>query len=111
MHGHSAQSFLYFFFDRQGRHSHGRTEAVGAGTIVRVEVIPDVMSVPRAEVQPILTVRQAACCLGISKTTAYAAAEAGDLPTIRMNGRLVVPTAALRRLLQLDPPVEVEAVS
>lgn len=40
--------------------------------------------------------------LGISKNSTYAAAAAGQIPTLRLGKRLVVPTAALRRMLQLD---------
>lgn len=40
--------------------------------------------------------------LGLSKASAYAAAASGEIPTIRVGRRLLVPTAALRRMLQLD---------
>jgi len=43
--------------------------------------------------------------LGISKNSTYQAAAAGQIPTIRLGKRLVVPTAGLRRMLQLDEPV------
>lgn len=58
--------------------------------------------VPLAEAHPVMTVAEVAKALGVSRSTAYAALE-GDLPVIQLNGRKVVPTAALRRLLQLDP--------
>jgi excisionase family DNA binding protein len=58
---------------------------------------------PTAEEQPTLTVwPEAAGWLGLSKSGAYAAASSGALPTIRIGRRLLVPTAALRRMLQLD---------
>lgn len=46
-----------------------------------------------------LTVEEAAKVLGIGRGTAYEAARTGELPTIRIGKRLVVPRAALERLL------------
>jgi excisionase family DNA binding protein len=47
-----------------------------------------------------LTVEEAGCdVLGLSKCSAYAAAKAGKLPTIRIGRRLIVPRAALEKLL------------
>jgi excisionase family DNA binding protein len=40
--------------------------------------------------------------LGLSKASVYAAAASGEIPTIRVGRRILVPTAALRRLLSLD---------
>ncbi len=42
--------------------------------------------------------------MGLSRQSAYDAAARGDLPTLRVGRRLLVPTAALRRLLALDDP-------
>jgi excisionase family DNA binding protein len=44
-------------------------------------------------------VDEAAQILGISRASAYACAKSGDLPTIRMGNRLLVPEAALEKLL------------
>jgi excisionase family DNA binding protein len=41
----------------------------------------------------------AAKTLGISRNTAYEAAKSGELPTIKIGKRLLVPKAALDRLL------------
>ena len=41
----------------------------------------------------------AAKLLGIGRATAYKAAAEGSLPSIRVGRRIVIPTAALRRLL------------
>jgi excisionase family DNA binding protein len=46
-----------------------------------------------------LTVEEAGQILGISRNTAYALATSGRLPTIRLGRRLLVPKAALDRLL------------
>lgn len=50
-----------------------------------------------------VTVPEAARLLSISRSTAYSAARAGQLPTVRMGRRLLVPTHALRDLLGLHP--------
>ena len=42
---------------------------------------------------------EAAATLGIGRNQAYAAAARGELPVIRMGKRLLVPLAALERLL------------
>lgn len=49
-----------------------------------------------------MTVEEAGEALGISRGSAYEAARRGEIPTVRIGRRLVVPTAALRRLLALD---------
>ena len=50
-----------------------------------------------------LTVEEAARILGIGRASAYNAAKSGDLPTIRIGGRLLVPRARLDALLGKDP--------
>ncbi len=60
-------------------------------------------ALPDPAIQPTVPVwPTAAAALGISKSSAYEAARSGELPTIRVGKRLLVPTAALRRMLQLD---------
>lgn len=46
-----------------------------------------------------LSVEQAGRILGLSRGGAYAAAKRGDIPTIRIGGKILVPQAALDRLL------------
>lgn len=46
-----------------------------------------------------LTVQEAARALGIGRGSAYQAVRRGELPVIRLGKRLVVPRAALERLL------------
>ena len=46
-----------------------------------------------------LTIPQAARVLGIGLSAAYEAARTGELPTIRIGKRILVPTAALERKL------------
>ncbi len=42
--------------------------------------------------------------LGLSRASTYDAVARGEIPAIRVGRRLLVPTAALRRLLALDDP-------
>ena len=46
-----------------------------------------------------MTVTQAATVLGISRTTAYECVRSGELPALRLGGRIVVPTKAIDALL------------
>lgn len=46
-----------------------------------------------------VSVERAGELLGIGRRTAYRAAAAGELPTVRIGRRLLVPTAKLLRLL------------
>ena len=48
---------------------------------------------------PVLTVEEAAVLLRLSRGTAYEAVKRGDIPTLRIGRRLLVPRAALLRLL------------
>ncbi len=47
-----------------------------------------------------MTVPEAAKALGIGKNQGYEAARAGQIPTIRIGKRLLVPRAACERLLE-----------
>lgn len=51
-----------------------------------------------------MTVEEAAKFLGISRNTAYEAANAGNIPTIRIGRRILVPISALEKLLQFQSP-------
>ena len=46
------------------------------------------------------TVQEAGKIMGISKNAAYQAVNTGDIPSIRIGGRIVVPRAALEHLLK-----------
>lgn len=48
---------------------------------------------------PTMTVEQAAELLGVSRSSGYRAAALGQLPTIRLGRRLLVPTAKLLAML------------
>lgn len=55
--------------------------------------------VPDPKRHPTVTVPRAGRILKISRSSAYAAAQAGQIPTIKVGRRLLVPTAALLELL------------
>lgn len=61
---------------------------------------------PSPETEPLLSVGEAAGYLGISRTATYRAVKAGDIPSLKLNGRLYVPTAKLRQLVHLDDEEE-----
>jgi excisionase family DNA binding protein len=46
-----------------------------------------------------VTIEEAAGALGIGRNSAYAAAHAGQIPTIRLGKRLLVSRAALQKML------------
>jgi hypothetical protein len=58
---------------------------------------------PLDEMPPTLSVTSAGEFLGMSPSAAYRAVERGELPTIRLAGRLRVPTPKLLRLLGYEP--------
>jgi excisionase family DNA binding protein len=60
------------------------------------------MTVPDPTEQPTMTVEATGTALGISRTTAYEGVASGEIPSIRVGRRLLVPTAAVRRMLLLD---------
>jgi excisionase family DNA binding protein len=47
-----------------------------------------------------LTITEASEALGVSRNKAYEAARSGEIPTIRIGKRLLVPVVALERMLQ-----------
>lgn len=62
---------------------------------------------PTAEEQPTMTLwPKTGTALGISRSATYGGAARGEIPTIRVGARILVPTAALRRMLQLDEPTK-----
>ena len=56
-----------------------------------------------------ITVPEAAKALGIGRSAAYEAARAGQIPTIRIGRRILVPVVAMERMLagaEVDAPSE-----
>jgi excisionase family DNA binding protein len=58
--------------------------------------------VPTPTEQPTIRVEEAGRYLGLGRSASYNAARAGDIPTIRVGRRLLVPTAPFRAMLGLD---------
>ena len=50
-----------------------------------------------------VTVEEAAKILGIGRNTAYSAIKSGELPSIKLRGRIVVPRHALSKLMGAEP--------
>ncbi|MBO1417406.1 helix-turn-helix domain-containing protein [Streptomyces sp. FH025] len=61
-----------------------------------------VPALPDPQVQPTMTVPEAGRLFGLERAASYNAARRGDIPTITVGRRLLVPTAKLRVLLGLD---------
>lgn len=57
-----------------------------------------------------ITVEEAGRQLGLSRNSAYQAAGRGEIPTIRMGRRLLVPLAAFERLFDPSSVVRQEIV-
>jgi helix-turn-helix protein len=71
----------------------GEDERKGAGVRSRGVIGP------KWDDHDAFTVQEAGRILGLSRPSAFAAAARGDLPTIRIGRRLIVPRLALERLL------------
>ncbi len=56
-----------------------------------------------------VTVPEAANILGIGRSGAYAAVRSGAIPAVRIGHRILVPVAALERLLKATPGTLTEA--
>jgi excisionase family DNA binding protein len=57
----------------------------------------------------VITVTEAAAALEIGRTAAYEAVRHGDLPSLRLGRRVLIPTAPLLRLLGHQDRVPAEA--
>lgn len=56
-----------------------------------------------ADARETYTVEEAAAVLGISRGSAYAAVNRGEIPSVRINRRLLVPRGRLHQLLNAEP--------
>ena len=54
----------------------------------------------RNDEEVVYTIEKVARLLGIGRSSAYAAARRGEIPTVRLGRRLLVPKIAFERLLQ-----------
>lgn len=57
------------------------------------------MKIPTLEGRLSVSIPEAALLLGLSRNSVYAAAERGDLPTIRLGRRILVPVGPLQALV------------
>ena len=63
------------------------------------------LRIPTAEERPTLRLEELCEPLDLSRSSVYKAAETDEIPTIRIGRRVLVVTAALRKMLALDEPV------
>lgn len=50
--------------------------------------------------EPTASVPDAGIVLGLARNASYEAAKRGEIPTLRFGGKLRVPTAALRKMIE-----------
>jgi len=62
------------------------------------------VKLPNPYAVPLVTVEVAGHLLGMSRSAAYRAVTAGDIPAISLDGGLRVPVAALYLMLSLPVP-------
>ena len=56
-------------------------------------------ALPDPNTEPVVSVERAGQVLGLSRGSAYEAVRRGEIPSLRFNRRVVVPTARLLALL------------
>jgi excisionase family DNA binding protein len=62
------------------------------------------MATPESSLQrKTYTVEEAARVLGISRNSAYEAVRLGQVPHLKIGRRIIIPRAALERMLELQP--------
>lgn len=54
------------------------------------------------EGKPFLDAKEAAAVLGLGRDATYRAIESGQIPSIRVGKKIRIPTAALKRMANLD---------
>lgn len=59
-------------------------------------------ALPDPTTEPTISAPRCAAVLGISRRHAYAAVERGEIPSIRVGERIVIPTAQFLRRFGLD---------
>lgn len=74
-----------------------RTQEQATGSITGLQEATEVL-----RSRTTVSVEEAAAILGLGRSTAYNAARAGELHAIKVQGRWLVPTAKLLRILGLD---------
>jgi excisionase family DNA binding protein len=61
------------------------------------------MDMPDPGSKPTLTVDEVSSIIGCSRSSAYEAVRRGELPSLRIGRRLLIPTARLREMLTGNP--------
>lgn len=69
---------------------------------------PSLQDWPR-ELPPTLSVEQAGWLMGLSRSAAYRAARRGDLPTLRIVHRVLIPTLPFLQLLGMTGRVAINS--
>lgn len=72
------------------------------------EIAAALLRMPDPLTQPTMTVDEVAPFYGLGRWSAYEAVRRGDIPSLRVGKRILIPTAAVRRHLGIDPPAPVE---
>lgn len=85
------------------RYKHSARHVTGA-TLLDMERIETAPAATLAQVRDraTITVGEAAALLGLGRTAGYAAARSGEIPTIRIGRRVVVPVPALLAMLGVE---------
>jgi excisionase family DNA binding protein len=55
-----------------------------------------------------MSVQEAAETLGIGRAKAYEAVHTGEIPSVRIGSRIIVPVAALQKMLDVAAPRELK---
>ncbi|MDP4014943.1 MAG: helix-turn-helix domain-containing protein [Candidatus Nanopelagicales bacterium] len=64
-----------------------------------MDITTETDTIPDPKIRATITVDDAAKILRVSRSSAYAAVNCGQIPSIRVGRRLLIPTSALARLL------------
>jgi excisionase family DNA binding protein len=56
--------------------------------------------------RPTISVDDFAAVMGVSRSSAFAAVRAGEVPHVRLGRRIRIPSASVRRMLRVDEPNE-----
>ncbi len=87
--------------DEEGAGVQSSQPVQGVFRFLATALLPEVAS--GADPEPLLTVRQVARRLGVSRATVYRLCARGELPHVRVLNALRIPAAALAALMPLSP--------
>lgn len=65
-----------------------------------------VLTVADLRSRPTVSVEEAAEVLSLGRASAYAAVRRGEIATVKIGRRLIVPTSSLLRMLDAEQPAE-----